>query len=291
MFDIHRLEYILFQLLGKIFSLFGFKRIKKTSKIIAFIGYSLLRIRKKVVFENLQTAFPNLSNSEIKKLAFRNYQSIAITFLEIINLNRMTKEGIKKHFLDSGFESIFKKFSEDKGLILLTAHFGNWEIGALATGIHLNEPIHVLVKKQKNRYVSEWLTFFRERFGNVQITLGASVRELYKAIKQRKIVGIVGDQRGKRDGVKVKFFGKDTYTFPGTAAIALRTKCHVMVMLCARQPDGKYIGEMEELRYDDIEGDEEVKIKEFNQRYMNILESAIRKYPDQWFWMHNIWKY
>ena len=139
--------------------------------------------------------------------------------------------------------------------------------------------------------MANWLNKLREKFDNYEIPLGTSVRELYKAIKSKKAIGIVGDQRGKRDGIIVNFFGRKTATFPGTAAIALKLRCPVMVLLCARKKDGQYVGMVQELNFDDLQDSSEPNVIEFNQRYMNILEEAIRKYPEQWFWMHNIWKY
>ena len=291
MLNKHKIEYILFTLFGKILSVFGFSKIKYTSKALAFIIFYVFRIRKNVVLTNLSIAFPNLSKKEIRDLALKNYQSIAITFLEVFNLHKLSKEEIKYHFVGDGFDIVREKIKEQKGLILLTAHFGNWEIGAVASGIHLDRGVTVLVKKQKNPFVANWLNDFRERFGNKQIFLGVSIRELYSTIKNNNIVGIVGDQRGKRDGVKINFFGKETLTFPGTAAIALKTECPVLVLLCAREPDGNYKAIIEPIEYLDIPGSKEDKIKGFNQKYMSILENAIIKYPEQWFWMHNIWKY
>jgi KDO2-lipid IV(A) lauroyltransferase len=261
------------------------------SRFLAYISYQLIGIRRKTVESNLSRAFPEKSRSEIKRLAFKIYEAIAVTFLEILRLNKMNPDKIKKIFSDEGFEKIHRKLEQDKGLIFLTGHFGNWEIGAIATNIYLGQGLSVLVKKQKNPYVANWLTAFRERLGNTEITLGTSVKELYKAVKSRKIVGIVGDQRGTREGVKVKFFGETTYTFPGTAAIALRTGCPVVVMLCPRQSDGSYKAIIEEIDHSEFTGSENEKIQQFNQKYMSILEGVIRQYPEQWFWMHNIWKY
>lgn len=291
MFTKYRIEFFIFVALGNLLTLFGYSSIKTTSRILAFLFLNVFQVRRKIVINNLKLAFPNLSEAEIKSLAYKNYKSIAIAFLEIYSLKKLSKDVIVNSFSDEGFDVIRKKYQEQKGLILLTAHFGNWEMGAIASGLHLDKSITVLVKKQKNPFVANWLDSFRERFGNKQIYLGVSIRELYKSIINNNIIGIVGDQRGKRDGIKVKFFGRETLTFPGTAAIALKTKCPVMVLLCARTENGDYKAIIEPLEYLDIPGDKEEKIRGFNQKYMSILESAIKKHPEQWFWMHNIWKY
>ncbi|MCP5062601.1 MAG: lysophospholipid acyltransferase family protein, partial [Ignavibacteriae bacterium] len=118
-----------------------------------------------------------------------------------------------------------------------------------------------------------------------------SVKEIFKALKNNEVVGVVGDQRGPRKGIKVKYFSKDTYTFSGTAAIALKTKSPVLVMLIVRNSIGNYETKIEEIQLEELVGSKEEQIVQFNQKYMSILEKYVKQYPEQWFWMHNIWKY
>ncbi len=290
-FNKNKIEYFLLISISKLLGIFGFNSIKYTSKVLASLFFFVIRIRRKVVIKNIKIAFPELDNKEIKKLAFKNYESVAITFLEIFNLNKLDKEIIKERFVIEATELYYEKYAENNGLILLTAHFGNWELAAVSAGISINETINILVKKQRNSYVANWLSETRERFGNVQIFLGISVRELFRILKNKGIIGIVGDQRGKRNGVKVNFFGRETSTFPGTAAIAIKTKCPVLVFFPTRKSDGKYYSTIQEIKHEKFTGTTEEKIKAFNQEFMRLLEEKIKEYPEQWLWMHNIWKY
>lgn len=291
MFNKHKIEYLLFLIFGRLLTLFGFKSIKYSSSILAFIFYNVIGIRKKVVKKNLRIAFPNLTPKEINKLSFKSYKNAAITFLEIFISKKLKSDIINSLLSQKGFNLISEKLKEEKGLILLTAHFGNWELGALATGLKLKRKINVLVKKQRNPYVYNWLKKMRERFQNKEIELGVSVRELYKAIKNKEVIGVVGDQRAPQDGIKVNFFNTPTTTFAGTAAIALKTNCPVLVLLCTRLDNGTYEYVAKEINYKKFKGTQESLIQQFNQAYMKILESTIKKNPEQWFWMHNIWKY
>jgi KDO2-lipid IV(A) lauroyltransferase len=291
MFNKYLIEFKLLLFIGKIFTWVGFKHIKITAKFLSFFSFRILRIRRKTVIRNLSLAFPELSKNQVKKIAYENYLSVAITFLEIFGVSKIDKQTIIDLFTVNDFDFIKRKVDENKGLIFLTAHLGNWELGAIAAGLYFNQGINVLVKKQKNLFVAEWLSGIRQKFGNRQVFLGVSVRELYSAIKNKKVVGVVGDQRGTKDGVVVNFFGRPTYTFPGTASIALKTNCTVLVFICVRNKNGKYDSICEEIVVQVLKGTKEEKIQEFNQKYMSILEKTIRKYPDQWLWMHNIWKY
>ncbi|MEE9431169.1 MAG: lysophospholipid acyltransferase family protein [Melioribacteraceae bacterium] len=287
----YRLEYLFFILIGKFLSLFGYSSTKYTSQIISVLFFYILKLRREVSQKNISLAFPRLTKNEVKKIAYSNYQSVATTFLELFLFPKFSREEIKSHLEFSDKELIIEKLKEGKGLILLTAHFGNWELGATAVGIHLDQKINVLAKSQSNSFIKEWLKKNREKFGNKEILLGASVKEIFKALANNEIVGVVGDQRGSREGVKVKYFNQETYTFAGTAAIVLKTKCPVLVLFSVRNSDGKYEAKLDEINIEDFTGTTQEQIIQFNQKYMSILEKYVKQYPEQWFWMHNIWKY
>jgi KDO2-lipid IV(A) lauroyltransferase len=182
MLNNHKLQYLLLLGFGNFFNFLG-KFLKSfPSKLLAIIAYKIFKVRSDIVEQNLSKAFPEKNKDEIKVLAFRNYQSVATTLLEIIQINKMNSGQVKKMMLDDGFDLIRNCYAQGKGLIFLTAHFGNWEMGAVATGIYMEEGISVLVKKQKNKYVAEWMTGFRQRFGNLEITLGSSIKNLFRTI-------------------------------------------------------------------------------------------------------------
>lgn len=262
--------------------------------ISIFLGYFfffIVPIRKKVVLQNLSEAFPELSVKEINKIAFRNYISIAKTFLEIVKLKRTPAEWFAKN-VEIQNEKLFEKYLAKKNsLLLITAHFGNWEFGALTLGLRYNFPMRVLAKKQSNEFVTKFMSEAREKFGNKEIFTGSSVKELYKALLNKQIIGVVGDQRGSVEGPRVKFFNKDTAVYTGTAVLSLKTSTPILTVFVARQKDNKYKIFIDELSFDDLPEKQEEKVLEINQRYFTKLEKMIKQYPEQWFWMHKIWKY
>lgn len=289
--DKYKLEFYFFIILGKLLGVFGFKNAKHSAKFFAIIFFYLIPIRKQVVIKNLSIAFPHLSKNEIKKLAFKNYINVAQTFLEIFHLEKFGKNELLSLFTEENLNDL-KKITENKhGIIFLTGHVGNWELGALVGGLILESKVNVLIKNQKNPYVRDWMKSIREKFGNKQITLGTNVREIYSAIKKGEIVGIVGDQRGPRDAMKVNFFGRKTSVFSGTATIAVKTNCPVIFVFIVRKQNGQFDLILTEFKMDESLKTKEEKIFYFNQYFMEQLEEIIRKYPDQWLWMHNIWKY
>ena len=291
-FDKNKIEFSLWKFFTKVVHVIGIERIPILAKILTMIFFYLIPIRKKIVISNLANAFPEKSKSEIKKIAFNNYLSIGITFMEIMAFREMTGEEILALSEINNFDVVKNVVDSDKGSILLTAHVGNWELGALTMGLSLNKQINVLVKKQRNKLVANWMNEIREKFTNKEVPLGASVRELYKTLINGGIVGIVGDQRGKKeDGVTINFFNRPTVTFQGFAALGIKNKVPIVVVLNRRLPTGKYLFDVEEIKYDNLPDKLSDQLLELNQRYMTILENHIRKAPEQWLWMHNIWKY
>ena len=292
MLDKNKVEFVLWKFFTKIVHKIGFKRIPKLAKLLAFIFFYLIPLRKSVVISNLKKAFPDKTGKEIKRIAFDNFVSIGITFMEIMAFQKMNSEEILSLVDVNNLDLAKKKVDAGKGTILLTAHFGNWELGALYMGLALNKQIDVLVKKQRNRLVANWMTEIREKFTNKEDSLGISIRGLYKTLLGGGVIGIVGDQRGKKkDGIVVNFFNQPTTTFQGFAALGIKNKVPIVVVLSERLSSGKYHIDIEEINYDNLTGTLEEQIKELNQRYMTLLEKKIRKNPEQWLWMHNIWKY
>ncbi|HPN39223.1 MAG TPA: lysophospholipid acyltransferase family protein [Melioribacteraceae bacterium] len=291
LFDKNKFEFSVFSFFVRLVHKIGTQKIKYLAKILAFIFYYVLRLRLKVVKKNLAIAFPYFDKEKINKIAFSNYYNIALTFLDAMFIPKMTKEELINSVNIINNEVLIDAYNQKKGVFLLTAHFGNWEIGAASVGARMNIPINVLAKPQRNKLVSNWMDKMRSSFGNKVILLGANVKEIYKAIYNKEIVGVVGDQRGpKENGVRVNLFGHSTSTYPGTAAIAIKLKAKLITAMVYRKNDFKYDCVFEEIKLPETE-DIDVAIKEINQKYMNILEKFVTLYPEQWFWMHNIWKY
>lgn len=284
-------EYAGFLFALLIVRLLGKKHFRRLAKFITWVFFDLLKIRRKTVYSNLKIAFPNLSRKQLDELVYKNYYSFALTLLEILYFSFITKEDLISAVDCANIELVRSKYEEGNGVIFLTGHFANWEIGAASVALHLDIPISVLGKPQRNKYVSDWIDRTRSRFGNKVISLGVSVREFYSALRRGEIVGVVGDQRGHYEGARVKYFNKDTAAFTGTFEIALKLNTPIIVTFVVRQPDNKFKIEFHYLETEHLPEDQNEKIRVLTQEYFNILERYVRAYPEQWFWMHNIWKY
>jgi len=287
----NRIEYILFILFSWCFRLLGLKLSRKFAAILAFVFFYFIPIRKKVVFNNLKIAFPENDIHNNKKLAFKIYQSFAITLVEILYLPYIKKVELINAVKCSNPELIIEKFKEGKGLILLSSHFGNWEFIAISVAMQVRLPFSVIVKPLRNPLVYDWMNNFRTKFGNEVVPLGISIRKIYQTLKEKKVVAMVADQRGPREGVKVDFFGKKVSVYTGPAALALKTGAPLICGIAVRDKNYKYKMVLVEISQQNLPDGEEEKILEISQRYTSYLETVIRENPEQWLWMHNRWKY
>lgn len=285
------LEYSLFLILAGIVRLLGLKVSRRLSIIIAFIFYYIIPIRKQVTLKNLHKAFPEYSEREIKKVAFGSYKSFSITLVEMLFIPFMTREQIENAIYCEDVELVKKYYERNNGLIALSGHFGNWEYGALSVSAKINVPFHVVVKSQRNPYVDAYLNHGRTRWINKIVPLGVSIRKIYAELKAKNIVAMVADQRGPQEGMRVNFFGQQSSIYPGPAMLAIKTRAPILYVLTIRQPDYSYTAQISEISMENLPVDEERQVQEVSQRHMAFLESVIRKHPEQWLWMHNIWKY
>jgi Kdo2-lipid IVA lauroyltransferase/acyltransferase len=288
----NKFEYIAFVSFSFIFRILSLDVSRRVvAPLLAFIFFYLIPIRKKVVLENLQIAFPENDVDANNKLALKIYLSFAITLVEIMSLPFLDKSKLIEAVNCINPELIVEKFNEGKGVILLSSHFGNWEFVAISVALQIQLPFSVVVKPLRNPLVYEWMNKCRTKFGNEVVPLGISIRKTFQTLKEKKIVAMVADQRGPKEGVKVDFFGRKAVVYTGPAALALKTGAPIICGIPIRDKDSKYKMVLVEIPVNDLPENDEGKILEISQRYTSYLESIIRKHPEQWLWMHKRWKY
>lgn len=287
----NKLEYFLFISFSYFFKLIGLKLARKFSIVFAFVFYYLIPIRKQTVFDNLKYAFPDFDSKKIKNISFENYKSFALTFTELMHIPHISKNDLIKNVECKNLDRVKKKCEEENPIILLSAHYGNWEYAAISIGLQLNLPVNAVMKNQRNPYITEWLKRNRTKFGNEVIPMGVQIRKVYEKLKEKQIVLMAADQRGDEESIRVNLFGRSTSVFPGPATLALKTNAVLIFAIPIRQKDYTYKINFEELSLDNLPEDFEDKKIEICQRYTSYLQKIIEKNPEQWLWMHRRWKH
>lgn len=285
------IEYILFISLSWLFKLTGLNYARKFSSIIAFIFFYFIPIRKKVTIDNLQKAFPQFSSEQIKQIAYNSYKSFCISLVEILYMPWLTKEQLIKEVKCDDKDLIVKRYDEGQGVILLSAHLGNWEYLAASVAAQINKKFSIIVKPQRNPYVDKWMNKARTKWGNEVIPLGVSVRNVFSTLLKKEIVAIVADQRGPAESIKLNFFGRMTSVYTGPAVLSIKTNAPMIYGVIIRQKDYSYHVEIKEIDRSNLPDDPEEKIKLLSERTLMYLEEVISRYPEQWLWMHKRWKH
>ena len=179
--------------------------------------------------------------------------------------------------------------AQGKGAIIATSHSGNWELmgGALALA---GLPIVGVAKRQSAAGMDRFINEYRALVG-MHVTYRSSVREMFRMIDQGWIIGLLSDQDpSRRDGVVVDFFGQETNAFTGAAAIARRCEVPIFPVFMHRRADGHHELTIEEPLYVEKTDDRAAAVLRVTQEISAHIEVWIRRYPSEWFWLHDRWK-
>ncbi len=240
---------------------------------------------------NLEFCYPEQSEKWRIDILKKAYNNISIILFEILYLKKLSEGDIRK-YINHGDNDVFEKaYKKGKGIILVSAHYSNWEFAAFGLRFLLGKPINILVKHQSNSGVNKEINKIREMHGNKVVELGASLRQMYNMIKNNELVCFVIDQSADpRFSCFIDFFNVKTTAFNGPAKIALKYNSEILVGYMCRENDLKYTTKIYRLDYSDINEYNEKNICELTQRIQSAYEEVIRKDPSQWLWFHRRFK-
>ncbi len=286
------IEYLLFKLTYSFLSTLPIGLLQRVLTIPARIACAF-GIRKKIVEVNLQAAFgKTLSGKELSKLVICCYKELGRTIAEIIKSEFIVRNSETKSI--HGLEILQRETGSGKGVMVLTAHMGNflacgYILGNM--GIHMN----VVGKPLRNPLLNEEFNRIREKYGNRLITIKGFRDDpgggysIYKSLKRGEIVIILNDQDAGPYGYFGTFFGYPSSIPSGPARFAYRTGSTVTTGFAGRN-DGKLVIEIQEpIDYSQAENDEDAE-RIILDEYSKRLEEKVQKSPELYFWFHKKWK-
>lgn len=281
--------YVLVRALNIIFSVLPVSFALWLGRRFGVVAFWVNKKRRLIAYANLKAAFANeKSPRELRAITRRVYQNMVQTFMEVLNLTKVNKRYVDRYIDIINIERIQNAARSGRGTILLTAHFGDWELSSLVSSA-VGFPITVLVREQKMKRLNELLNRLRESNGCKVIRKGMDVKNLITALKENKIVGILSDQDAGKNGMLVDFFGRPTSSHSGSMEIAKRTDSLILPAFIVRTAGAYHKLYLEE--YIDFRNTQSTDaVRENLQRYMALLERYVREYPDQWLWLHKRWK-
>src|SRR5512139_3112391 len=242
---------------------------------------------------NLGIAFPGIGDRDARRITRRLYRGMGTGLAELIRMPRMDRRHFERHVRIEGDEHLEKSRRETGlGCILMTGHFGNWELFAHTLGILL-EPISVVARSRESGVLDRAITERRKLSGNRVIRRDRAARAILAALRGKTHVGVLIDQdvpAGK--GVFVPFFGVEASTTDGIARLALSTGANIHPAFIHRETERKF---RHVLRFGpaipmDRSADREVEVVALTARCNETLERAIRLGPSDWMWIHRRWK-
>lgn len=268
------------------------KTMQRMGKPLGAAAYVLAVKYRYIVQANLQFAFPEWNESQVKQCALKVFQNYATTFLEMIQISfcrTKTEISAMVDFGDLDFQDIYNLLQQHS-IINISAHIGNWEAALQAGTARWNLPTSVIIQKIHNKKINNFFAWFRSRFGVEIIYKKDAVKTMRNVLKNNRFLIMLVDQSNRKNGIPVTFFGKKTYATPAAAMLALRYKVPVYAVYCVRNNNGR----LQFFYTDAIEfersGDLKLDVDAYTQKMQNVLENIIRRYPEQWFWFHKRWR-
>ena len=264
-------------------------------KALTLLVYHLDKKRRDITIANLSMAFPEKNEEEIIALSKEVYTELSKTISEILFMFVGTFDIDNAIVNQDEIQKKIEHIRENSphGVVLTTAHFSNWELLAHFLARH-GLPMLVVGREGNNKLIDQHITIpFRNKYGNRATTKDKAMLSMSKALKKGDTVGLLIDQKtGHQNSVKVNFFDKPADTTISVALLKLKFDPLVIPIFIARQEDGKYkviMHDPVDYTAEELE-DKEKKIEAMTLKYNQAMESVIREYPAQWFWMHNRWR-
>jgi Kdo2-lipid IVA lauroyltransferase/acyltransferase len=259
--------------------------------LLGQLTYYLYPRLRRVGHRNLQIAFPEKSATERRKILKGVYTSLGRLLAEFCLFPYYTVRNSSQVAVYQGFENFEAAERRGLGVLLLTAHFGGWEVGSFFHSLQ-GHPIRIVVRPLDNPYVDDLVTTYRTLHGNTVVNKQDFARGLLHAMHKNEAVGWRMDTNmPPPQGVFVPFFGIAACTASGTARVALHTGAAVVPAFTIWDPELRKYRVQFDAALDLVNtGDSEADAITNTALFNRVLESYIRKYPEQWLWVHRRWK-
>lgn len=245
---------------------------------------------RRSVKNNLKIILPEESNVAVfAREVFRNFGKYLVDFFRM--QKTLDAEYIQKNIQIKNIDRLYQVLKEKKGGIIITAHIGNWELGAAVLSL-LGHPVVGVALPHKERPVNDLFDKQRERWGISIIPTNGALRRCLEALKEGKLVALVADRDFTQSGVAMDFLGKKTLIPKGAGVFCVKTGAPIIPIFFIRNADDSFTLEVEEPIYppavqEDVVSEE--LLHSIVQKYTAVIEQKIRQYPTQWLMFREFW--
>lgn len=310
----HRLEYGAFRLVSDTCNAAPERLADRAGAALGWLAARLGRPRWEVVTAQLAAAFPEASEPWRREVARRCYAHLGAEAVAMFRLARLGPKEMRARTRVSGLELLERPLREGRGVMVVTGHLGNWEVGAAAVSAR-GLPVDVVAARQRNPLFDARLTRAREGLGLTVIPRDEARPRVLASLRAGRIVGILGDQDARRAGIFVDFFGRPAATARGPALLTLRAGAVLTTLFALRLPGSppRYDVRIEEVDVSQVGAPAKeaaappraataaapplpraarlaTHVAALTQAFTSRLEARVRDHPEQYFWHHRRWK-
>ncbi len=288
-----QIEYAAFFVISFPIKFLSAKMVFRLGKVLGNLLYRFSSKRKKIAQVNLDIAFGDSKTPKEKdRIILSSFCNSALSLLQCVWVEASPKERIKEIIPNppSGVENFQKCLERKKGMFVLVAHYGNWELMGIAHGYLGLTPLHSIVRKLDNPYLDRLAEEFRCVSGNSIFYKTEPPLRMVRTVKKNGCVAVMMDQNTAKGGIFVDFFGKPAATARSIALLSLATGAAIFPFFSFPQKNGQYrIQYGPEISFSPS-GDKEKDVFDLTQKCEEFLESVIRETPEPWMWVHRRWK-
>lgn len=290
----HYIEYSLLKSTIILFKIIPCRLAFTIITILALISFIILTKRRKITLENIKIAFPEKSLFERSIIATKSYINLAktITYNLLILSGRINSKKILNSLNNVDYLE-FKRSAEDlnKKMLLITGHIGNWELIPQFLSLTVDNKIHVIAREGSNLLIeNKIIKPLRNKFGINVFYKRNALLNMVKALKKGHITGILIDQNlNDSMHIKAPFFDKDAKCTPVPAILQSRYEAEVWPIFIIHKKFGEFKLIIQKPILFNTSSSSENDVFNLTKKHQEAIEKIIRKYPDQWFWMHNRW--
>ncbi len=256
----------------------------KIAVICSDIHYVFANKDRFEINANLKAIFPEKTKKELSKIRIQIFRNFAKYLVDFLRFEELNTDYIRRKIIIENIHYLDEALKKGKGVVLLSAHIGNWELGGVVLAL-LGYPLWAVALPHKTKQVNDFFNAQREIKGMRVITFGKAARSCLKLLKENKIIALVGDKDfTKEAGIVVNFFGRASYLPKGPAAFAIKTGSPIIPVFMLRNP-----GDTFTLKFGEPVNCDSGSMERITSECKNVIEELVKKYPEQWYMFKRFW--
>jgi KDO2-lipid IV(A) lauroyltransferase len=285
----------LFYLLVRVAAVFiQMPEVNTVLRVARWLGGGLYLVygrgRKRAI-ENLQRSFPEKGQEWIEQTARRSFEHIAMLAFDVFNTTRLIRQSTWKRYIEfEDIEEVLRMLLEGQGIIMVTGHYGNFEVLGYALAVFGLESYSV-ARPIDNPYINKYLMGVRQQHGQKIVDKKGATEAMLEVLKNGETLCFIADQNAGKKGMFVDFFHRKASTYKSIGLLAIEYNLPIVVGYCRRIDDQYHfkLGVQRIIRPGDWE-EQENPLRWITAEYTRAIEEFVRDDPEQYWWVHRRWK-